>query len=369
MVLRGLTALNRDLVLSGHTLFRFGLLASAFVWVMAVPPLSAQQQHPTQGVIHPRGASPRVLVRKAPNANAEASFFRTDGEEVLVLNCSAGWCRVQVTDEPSDTGYVTTQEVTLRPYTPLRPWFTVLPASLYAEGDLGGFAEVTMSPGDTLWIGACKHGWCEAHLGAAQPRRLYVRREVIDTVFSPTSVRAARLARARSLAQRDTQQMQLTAQQQARFASIPPGKWKLIENSKSEMDSTLRVSMALAAEDTIAGANGVFQRPSLVIRCRQNRLEAYVATEVMAQGVEEIPVRWRLDTSPIHTEAWTESTSYRALFAPSPRLFIEALLRGQRLLFEFTRFQASEALVHFDIRGIQHHLSKVAAACRVLFPE
>ena len=155
-----------------------------------------------------------------------------------------------------------------------------------------------------------------------------------------------------------------------RPASEPPptgGKWTASQ-STSEMDDSKGVSLHLDADNEIQGWIAK-NRPTLIVRCRENRTQVYVITGMASSietsdDLEAHTVRVRIDDRAAERQRWTDSTDDKALFAPSPLQLARDLTKAKTLRLEFTPFQASPATVIFDVTGLDHHIGKVAAACK-----
>jgi type VI secretion system protein VasI len=148
-----------------------------------------------------------------------------------------------------------------------------------------------------------------------------------------------------------------------------PDKWKVKED-RSAMDDSKTIVLTLDAENTIHGPIGD-RRPSLIIRCKEGKTDAYVTTG-MAASVEEDSeggpsedhhVKLRFDSNPSISDRWVESTNRSGLFTDDPVGFSKQLVAAQKFAFEFMPFDANPAVVQFDSKGLGSHLSKVAEAC------
>jgi hypothetical protein len=153
--------------------------------------------------------------------------------------------------------------------------------------------------------------------------------------------------------------------------SPPADKW-LTSESRSQMDDSKTVVLALDSEDKIQGPLGAV-KPSLVIRCEEKKTSVYVVTGMAARVEEDIEggprdfhtVRTRLDDAPASTEPyWSESTDHKALFTQYEGVgFAKKLAETQTFTFQFTPFDGSPQVARFDLRGLDVHLHKVAEAC------
>jgi hypothetical protein len=107
-------------------------------------------------------------------------------------------------------------------------------------------------------------------------------------------------------------------------------------------------------------------RPNLVLRCQEGKTNVYVVTGMAANveyGTDGHTVRLRFDDGKPTTQYWSESTDHEALFAPNPTQLAKQLLKVKTLTFQFTPFNASPAVVRFNLEGLGPHLEKVANAC------
>jgi len=220
---------------------------------------------------------------------------------------------------------------------------------VYTDQHFTSKATFGVYPGDSVWVTSCKADGCAFVSGPTDTDTFYVHQSALVD-------RRGLLAGHRAL---------------VRAASLtPPGKWHA-SRTRSEMDASTTTTLMLHAENQVIGLSGVFQ-PTLVIRCREGETELYVVTGVPAETENalqhEVTVRWRLDDSPAETETWSESTSYVGFFSPNPVVFARMLAQTRMMRFEFTRFQSTSAVIRFDVRGLPHHLGRVAAACGWEYP-
>jgi len=132
------------------------------------------------------------------------------------------------------------------------------------------------------------------------------------------------------------------------------------------MDDSKGVSFYLKAENTVEGWLAR-EKPSLMVRCREKHTNVYMVTGMPASvesgHLEGHTVRVRFDDAPAERQQWTESTDKEALFAPSAVQMARSISRSKTLRVEFTPFNASPAVVTFDVSGFNEHIGKVAAAC------
>jgi hypothetical protein len=145
--------------------------------------------------------------------------------------------------------------------------------------------------------------------------------------------------------------------------TAPADGWH-VTRSKSEMDDSKTVILTLHSDDIVKGWIEE-QRPTLGIRCKEHKTSVFVLTG-MAASVENTDrthsVMLRLDDAPATSLDASESTDSKGLFLGGTELAMQ-LAAAQKLTFKFTPFNASPAIVHFDLRGLSDHLHEVAVAC------
>jgi type VI secretion system protein VasI len=137
------------------------------------------------------------------------------------------------------------------------------------------------------------------------------------------------------------------------------------------------------AEEPIHGPLGA-TTPTLIVRCKEKKTDVYVETGMAAsieEGIDGGPserhkVALRLDGNAARYEDWNESTDHKALFADESEYrsdvvypagavvkLAKELARAKTLTFQFTPLDGSPQVMHFDLRGLDSHIDKVAEAC------
>jgi hypothetical protein len=144
-----------------------------------------------------------------------------------------------------------------------------------------------------------------------------------------------------------------------------------VSHDHSPMDDSKTAVLSLDSDDVIEGPLGQ-SKPTLIIRCQEGKTEVYIHTG-MAASVEEDSegelihshaVKTRLDQNDAATEHWGESTAHDALFSPGDGIeFAKQLAEARTLIFEFTPFDSNPVVAHFNLQGLNTHLSEVADAC------
>jgi hypothetical protein len=143
------------------------------------------------------------------------------------------------------------------------------------------------------------------------------------------------------------------------------GEWQS-EEERSEMDGSPTVTLALESPDTIQGWLDT-EKPTLIVRCLEHKTAAYIVTGMASQPVEgayeRYPVELRFDNARPTRQWWSESTDSKALFATDSVALAKRLARTKQLHVRFTPFNASPAIVTFELKGLDQLLPKVARAC------
>jgi hypothetical protein len=144
------------------------------------------------------------------------------------------------------------------------------------------------------------------------------------------------------------------------------GKWEGGAQGASAMDDTPTVAYTLDAENEIKGWLAR-NRPTLIVRCRERKTDAFVTSGMSAQPelgeYERHTVRLRFDDEPATAQLWQQSTNNEALFAPSGMAMAKRLAKSKRLRFEFTPFNSSRAVIEFETAGFDQVIAEIAKPC------
>jgi len=142
-------------------------------------------------------------------------------------------------------------------------------------------------------------------------------------------------------------------------ASSPVWTWLVIED-KSKIDDSTNVTMSLLANEEVYSTFGSTNRPTLVIRCKENTTEAYVITGTMLDSDD---VLIRLDDEKAFPLKMSKSTSGKALFFPSVITNIKKFWNYHTMVFRFTPYQTGPSTVTFNISGLKNEISPLRRAC------
>jgi hypothetical protein len=143
---------------------------------------------------------------------------------------------------------------------------------------------------------------------------------------------------------------------------IAPSKWT---NGPQWVSDRKSVAFELKSSNRVNVWMGQVQ-PLLVVRCTQNRTEAFVYTETAARiepGMEDRAVRVRFDDDPFVDERWPDSAEHKGLFAPNGETFTQRLMNARTLRFQFTPHNAETAEVQFSVVGLRELIEPVQKKC------
>lgn len=151
---------------------------------------------------------------------------------------------------------------------------------------------------------------------------------------------------------------------------VPPvttGRW-LVETSRSEMDDSPIIIVSNDATQSQSGRPFGEERLSLVIRCRERVLSAYILTTGFWGTSNAVEVTLRFDAEAAVTERWEPATNGRAvgLWATARAMaFAQRLSRASRLVVRVATPLGSTTSGTFDIGGFGQHLPALQSGCRV----
>lgn len=145
----------------------------------------------------------------------------------------------------------------------------------------------------------------------------------------------------------------------------PVDMW-MIREGRSSMDDSPQVTLSLIAENEVQGWLQS-QFPVLYVRCKEGRIDTFIETGLSTNPelgrYDEYTVRLRFDNGKPIIQRWSESTDNKALFAPNGLSAARMIAKADRMLFEFTPFNARPAIAEFKVAGLASKLDKVTAAC------
>ena len=151
--------------------------------------------------------------------------------------------------------------------------------------------------------------------------------------------------------------------EQARRRAIGNGKWR-VSSETSPIDDSTNVYLSLPADSTISGRFGETVRPSLWVRCKENRTEVFVTWELYL-GIDTTQVLHRLDERRAQTRTWGLSTDHEATFYRGSQVsFARELMSHERLLLQTTPYGEKPVTATFSIVGLENAAIPLREACR-----
>ncbi len=151
-----------------------------------------------------------------------------------------------------------------------------------------------------------------------------------------------------------------TQNKEAPVNIVDKGKWD-ISITTSEIDDSQKVILTLAAENTIYSSYRT-ERPTLYLRCAENKTEAYISWNVFL-GSDSTKVLLRYDKEKAKTRRWGLSTDHKGTFVRGNIPFIKKILKHEKLLVQVTPYSASPVTTTFDLRGLKEAIKPLRKAC------
>ena len=109
-------------------------------------------------------------------------------------------------------------------------------------------------------------------------------------------------------------------------------------------------------------------RPSLVVRCTPQSLEAFVVTGSplrIEPKIEGKRVTTSVDGEPLRTEQWVDADDRTAVFAPDPAAFVQRLRNARSLEVGYSPHNSTDVVAQFNVAGIDALMGAAAAKeCR-----
>jgi type VI secretion system protein VasI len=146
----------------------------------------------------------------------------------------------------------------------------------------------------------------------------------------------------------------------------PAGRWE-VQESVSAADDSKTVVLALDATVPISGWPSKTVLPTLILRCRERKTEAYIKTgmapDVEYGNTDSATILLRFDKAPAAKYNASESTDKEALFLPGAIGLIKTMAKHDTMLFRFTPFNSPPQETVFDLKGLDKVLPKLQDTC------
>ena len=146
-------------------------------------------------------------------------------------------------------------------------------------------------------------------------------------------------------------------------AAQSTGAWEVSE-SKSEMTDERTLILSLRASTSLRGDFGPLW-PTLVVRCKENEVEAYANIGMVLDGgaYGGSPVRLRWDEDQPVEASWSRSSDYAAVFADDPPALLAGLMDHSKFRLEVHPFDKVPVVATFAPRGISSLIPRLSRAC------
>lgn len=136
------------------------------------------------------------------------------------------------------------------------------------------------------------------------------------------------------------------------------GNWRTRTSTDPLTDKSIH--SALLTADSGKGRYG--DSITLVIRCQNNRTEAYIDWNTFL-GSDDIIVTSRIDKSPAVTSRWGISTDHKASFMPSAAAASKGFIGATSFVANLTPYSESPITAVFDITGAEQALADISKGC------
>lgn len=143
-------------------------------------------------------------------------------------------------------------------------------------------------------------------------------------------------------------------------------KWK-VSRGNSPKDDSLTVTLSLDAESSISGWPGKTHLPTIILRCKERRTDAYIVTgmsPMVEYGTDDATVTLRFDKDKASKYRTSKSTDGEALFFGQAAGLVKQMMGKSELLFEFVPFNSSPAMTRFDLHGLTEAVKPLREACK-----
>lgn len=143
-------------------------------------------------------------------------------------------------------------------------------------------------------------------------------------------------------------------------------KWR-INKETSRIDDSTNVFVSLDADSSVSGWPRKTYTPSLILRCKEKKTEAYIVTGMSPQveyGTDGATVTLRFDKEKATKYHTSKATDGEALLFGQSIGLIKKMLQHSTLLFQFVPFNSSPAMTTFDLRGLSEAAKPLRDTCK-----
>ncbi|EAO9733397.1 hypothetical protein BRR58_17625 [Salmonella enterica] len=139
------------------------------------------------------------------------------------------------------------------------------------------------------------------------------------------------------------------------------GPW-IAKSETNKMTDQTDFAAINTSTDTYSKA-GSTRETSLVLRCTDNKTEAYLSfSDYM--GSDDPGITMRLDDGKPVKRTWGGGEGGDAAFVPQPIGFIKELAKYKKVIFGFEPYGTTMQIVEFDLSEIDKVIENLSQACK-----
>ncbi len=139
------------------------------------------------------------------------------------------------------------------------------------------------------------------------------------------------------------------------------GKWR-VTTEISPMSGDENFFATIISDDYIRNAAGKFNRPSLVLRCAEKKMEGYIIWDDVL-GDKEVVINLRIGAGETEAGRWALSADKKALFIPDTLSFSKRLVGQDSFSIKVWTANSDPLMTTFDLRGTDVALKPLITAC------
>jgi type VI secretion system protein VasI len=151
-----------------------------------------------------------------------------------------------------------------------------------------------------------------------------------------------------------------------KISTTTVSKWQLSKET-SRIDDSSNVIISLDADSSISGWPRKTHTPSLILRCKERKTEAYIVIGMSPQvesGTDGATVILRFDKEKATEYQTSKSTNGEALFFGQSIGLIKKMLQHTTMLLQFVPFNSSPVMTTFDLRGLAEAVKPLKETCK-----
>lgn len=141
------------------------------------------------------------------------------------------------------------------------------------------------------------------------------------------------------------------------------GKWK-VSAEQSPISGGQDYFASLTSDDYVRNSLGKFNRPSLVLRCAEGKMEGYLIWDDEL-GEKDTLINMRIGEGETIAERWNLSADKQASFIPDAADFTRKILGQRNFNIKVWPVRGDPLYATFDIRGSDVALKPLRDACKV----